>query len=84
MHGGQFLPNFKLLNVILAQLMDCNTTIDPNTLIPVHKLGITFKAEIWSKLSNSPIITYTIANFGQNSAKFGENFDPVDCCCHHY
>ena len=38
-HGGQFLPNFKLLNVILAQLMDCNAIIDHNTLIPVHKLG---------------------------------------------
>ena len=32
-------PNFKLLNVISAQLMDCNATIDHNTLIPVHKLG---------------------------------------------
>ena len=38
-HGGQFLLNFKLLNVILAQLMDCNGTIDHNTLIAVHKLG---------------------------------------------
>ena len=38
-HGGQILPNSKLLNIILAQLMDCNATIDHNTLIPVHKLG---------------------------------------------
>ena len=38
-HEGQFLPNFKLLNVILAQLMDCNAIIDHNTLIAVHKLG---------------------------------------------
>ena len=38
-HGGQFLPNFRLLNAILAQMMDCNATIDHNTLIAVHKLG---------------------------------------------
>ena len=37
-HGGQYLPNFKLLNVILAQLMDCNGIIDHNIYIAVHKL----------------------------------------------
>ena len=37
-HGGQYLPNFKLLNVILAQLMHCNATIDHNIHIAVHKL----------------------------------------------
>ena len=30
---------FKLLNVILAQLMDWNVIIDHNTWIPVHQLG---------------------------------------------
>ena len=37
-HGATILTKFKLLNVILDQLMDCNVIIDHYRHIAVHKL----------------------------------------------
>ena len=37
-HGAIILTKFKLLNVILDQLMDCNVIIDHYEHIAVHKL----------------------------------------------
>ena len=37
-HGATILIKFKLLNIILAQLMDCNVIIDHYRHIAVHKL----------------------------------------------
>ena len=37
-HGATILTKFKLLNIILDQLMDCNVIIDHYRHITVHKL----------------------------------------------
>ena len=37
-HGATILTKFRLLNVILDQLMDCNVIIDHCRHIAVHKL----------------------------------------------
>ena len=37
-HGATILTKFKLLNIILDQLMDCNVIIDYYRHIAVHKL----------------------------------------------
>ena len=79
-HGGQFLPNFKLLNVISAELMDCNTTIDHNTLIPGHKLGQNY---VYKLKNLAEIVKFTY--YRPCAEYFSQNFDPMDCCCcHHY
>ena len=37
-HGATILTKFKLLNIIVDQLMDCNVIIDHYRHIAVHKL----------------------------------------------
>ena len=54
-HGGQFLTNYKLLNVISTQLMDCNATIDHNALIPV----INWAKIMFESLNLAEIVKFT-------------------------
>ena len=54
-HGATILSKFKLLNVILDQLMDCNVIIDHYRHIAVHKLDQNYI----EKLKLAEIVKFT-------------------------
>ena len=74
-HGATILSKFKLSNIILDQLMDCNVIIDHYRHIAVHKLDRNYSEKL--KLAEIVKFTYYCPCNHQNSAKISAQWTVV-------